>query len=190
MIKIGVTGGICSGKSTICRYLEELAFPVFYSDISAKNLVNNLEIKNKVIEEFGSESYLNNVYNVKYISNIVFKDSIKLKTLTEIFKPYVDLEFNEFCNKNSDNKIIFYESAIIFETNSENNFDYIICAHAPVKTVKEWLRIRNNLNDIEINDRLNSQLDTNYKIQYSHFNINTSLDYKQQINNILDKLNK
>src|ERR1035437_8007702 len=123
MKKVAVTGGICSGKSTICLYLEILGYPVFYSDVIAKNLANTDEnLKKEIIELFGNKSYIDNVYNTKYISSIVFRNKDFLLSLNNIYSSYIKKSFKEFCSKNCDRALIFFESAIIFENDLTKEF--------------------------------------------------------------------
>lgn len=180
MILIGVTGEICSGKSTICNYLEKtLKYPVFYSDDVAKYLANNdLELKTSIVSYFGEESYLNNVYNTKYISNIVFNDVNKLQILNDLFKPKIQKEWGEFCK---NKPIAFVESAIIFETNLQSAFDYIICTCCATDTIKQRLKKRNNYTDEEIESRLKNQLDPQIKIANSDYLINTEVKNWEKI---------
>ncbi|HEU4860269.1 MAG TPA: dephospho-CoA kinase, partial [Chitinophagaceae bacterium] len=88
MLKVGLTGGIGSGKSTVAQLLEVLGIPVYYADIEAKRLMNeNAGLKQAIIENFGKEAYTNDVLNRKYISSIVFSDPLKLELLNSIVHP-------------------------------------------------------------------------------------------------------
>ena len=85
-MRIAITGGIGSGKTTICKYFENKGYFVFYSDVEAKLLANtNVEIKKQIIKLFGKESYINDTYNLEYIRSIVFNDTLKLQELNKCF---------------------------------------------------------------------------------------------------------
>ena len=88
-MKIGVTGGICCGKTTVCKYIETLGYQIFYSDIEAKKLVYDKQVKDEIICKFGNDAYINNIYNTKYIRDIVFNNKEKLNALNMIFKNIV-----------------------------------------------------------------------------------------------------
>jgi dephospho-CoA kinase len=186
MIKIGITGGIASGKTTICKYLEELGYSVYYSDPAAIYLAeHNDQLKSILIKEFGKESYLpDGKYNRAYIGGIVFKAIDRLNTINEIFRIFLLEDFKSYCvNK----EVIFYESALIFEHGLSHQFDYIISAYAPVEIIKERLTKRNFFTSEEINNRLNSQMDPVMKSMKSDYIINTySDDYLSRLSDVLD----
>lgn len=185
MVKIGITGGIATGKSTVCKIIEELGYPVFYSDDVAKEIINtNPEIIKTIKKVFGEESYIDGVYNTKLIGKIVFNDKTKLDILNSIVKYNLLDEFNKFCNEKD---IVFAESALIFEHNKQNMFKYIVCTYCSEKTQINRLTNRNNFTLDEINARLKNQLLQKYKISHSNFLINTEdgENIEEQINNIL-----
>ena len=188
MIKIGITGGICSGKSTVCSYIEKLGYDVFYSDQSAINLAEtNLFLKNSIIEKFGPESYLpNGSYNRKYIAGIVFSDKPQLDLINSLFSPYLFQEFEDYC---VGKEVIFYESALIFEHNLAEKFDYVVCVYANKQTVVKRLKERNNFTDEEIENRINSQLDPLIKLKLSNYWLTTSNgQYKKQVKILINKI--
>lgn len=175
MLKIGITGGIGSGKTTVCKHIESLGYTVYYADKIAKDLINtNYDLRNKLINEFGDNTFINGDYNTSYISSIVFNDKNRLNKLNEIFKPFLDDIFNHI-SKGFEN-VIFYESALIFEHKIEHKFDYIINITAWEHDIIERLQKRDNISKEEILLKINSQLSVCDKIKYSDFNINTSVD--------------
>ena len=95
MIKVGVTGGIGSGKTTVCKLFEQFSIPVYYADDKAKEIVvNNKECKSQIINAFGVNSYLDNgSLNRKYLADKVFSDNEKIEKLNAIVHPLVDLDF-------------------------------------------------------------------------------------------------
>lgn len=187
MKKIGVTGGICSGKSTVCAYIEKLGYDVFYSDQNALYLAeNNQQLKDNIIETFGNESYCDGQYNRKFIANIVFSDKNKLDTLNSLFKPFITESFDNFC---ISKEIVFYESALIFEHHNENKFDFIINIYASNEVVIKRLKERNKFTNKEIENRLNSQSSVLYKLEKSDFSIDTSDGtFKKDIEYIISEL--
>ncbi len=190
-VTVAITGGIASGKSTVCKYLQNKGYTVYYSDVEAKSIANrNNELKNDIIKEFGEESYKDGVYNTKYIANIVFNDKNELDKLNKIFKVHLRQDWYDFVEKHKSEKIIFYESALIFEHKVEKDYDYIICVYANIDTIRKRLKHRNNYTDEEIDNRLNKLMNQDYKIKNSDFVINTEEDWKDNVNNILDKIKK
>jgi len=190
MIKIGITGGICSGKTTMCKYLEELGYDVYYSDLAAIRLAeNNNRLKRSLIKEFGEKAYLpDGTYNRKYIGGIVFTYRDQLDIINEIFRVYLYEDFNKYCQ---GKQLIIYESALIYEHGLQHMFDYIISIYAPDEVIIERLKKRNNFNEKEIKDRLNSQMDPLMKLLKSDYSINTcDIDANEQLVNIITSINK
>ena len=97
---IGLTGGIGSGKTSVAKLLEEKGFPVYYSDDEAKNIVNkDRELKDQIIKLLGNESYINDVYNRKYVAEKVFNDSGLLEQLNHLIHPAVRIDFITWVKK-------------------------------------------------------------------------------------------
>jgi len=194
MFIIGVTGGIGSGKSTVCKFIEESGYPVFYSDIVAKNLANtNKELQKEIINFYGPQSYINNVYNTKYISSLVFTNKASLNNLNNIFKKFIKKEFENFCLKNKNSKFIFYESALIYEHKKEQGFSSIICVYVPTSTVIERIEKRDNLSKQDILNRLNNQLSPEEKKEKADivvYNVGTTEELLHSTQYVLNNLNK
>lgn len=127
-ITIGITGSIGSGKSEFTKIAEDSGFPVLRADdISKEILANNPDVKKQVIKKFGKESFLNNTPNKKYLAEIVFNNPAKLRELERILHPLVIKEIErqkkEIFKKHN---ILFVESALIYEADLENLFDFVV----------------------------------------------------------------
>lgn len=144
---IGITGGIGSGKSLVAKELYSFENTVYYhADEEAKQLVNNSSsIKNKIIKIFGKESYLDGKLNRKFISELVFKDSVLLGKLNCIIHPEVKIHFKNFIKSQKINALILYENAILFETNSDLLCDIIISITAPKELRIKRVMLRDNV---------------------------------------------
>ena len=176
-MKIVITGGIGSGKTTVCKYFENKGYFVFYSDIQAKLLANtDNELKQKIIKLFGTESYVNDTYNLDYIRSIIFNNTLKLQELNKCFDGVV---IQEFISKSSNHKISFFESALIFEHNLQDNFDLIIGVYCTEAKIFERLKQRNGFNKKQINKIINNQLNSKEKMNKCNIVINTTngVDY-------------
>lgn len=127
-ITIGITGSIGSGKSEFTKIAENSGFPVLRADdISNEFLAKNPEVKKQVIEKFGQDSYYNNLPNKKYLAEIVFNDPEKLRQLERILHPLVIKEIEKQKKEIlSQHDILFIESALIYEADLENIFDFIV----------------------------------------------------------------
>ena len=144
---IGITGGIGSGKSLVAKELYSFENTVYYhADEEAKQLVNtSSSIKNKIIKIFGKESYLDGKLNRKFISDLVFKDSVLLGKLNGIIHPEVKIHFKNFIKSQKINALILYENAILFETNSDLLCDIIISITAPKELRIKRVMLRDNV---------------------------------------------
>jgi dephospho-CoA kinase len=135
---IGITGGIGSGKTSLAKIIEEFGYKVIYTDNLAKKILNeNQNIRNKIIETFGENSYNPDLtFNNKYISQIVFngteESKRKLQNLNRIVHPAVIDEMIKETERLEQNgeEIVFIESALIYEIGLEDGFDYIIVVDA------------------------------------------------------------
>lgn len=176
-MKIAITGGICSGKSSICKIIKDSGYFVFNSDDEAKILANtNLKIKEQIINLFGNDSYIDDIYNTSYIRNIVFNDKHKLEELNKCFQGVV---LKEYVNKSLNYEISFFESALIFEHDLQDEFDVIIGIYCNETEVIKRLKQRNRFNDDEIHKIINNQLNTKEKMNKCNIVINTTngIDY-------------
>ena len=113
---IGLTGGIGSGKTTVAKFIEEMGFPVYYSDDRAKEIVNDDEVlKNNIKELLGEEAYdENGFYNRKYVSEIVFNNDETRLQLNALIHPAVKIDFENWV-ENQNSEFVFKETALLFE---------------------------------------------------------------------------
>lgn len=127
-ISVGITGSIGSGKSEFTRLAEQCGFPVIRADdLSKEILANNQNVRKQVIKKFGNEAFVSNQPNKKYLANVVFSNPQKLRELEKILHPLV---INEIERKKEgifkNHNILFIESAIIYEAELENLFDFVV----------------------------------------------------------------
>jgi dephospho-CoA kinase len=143
MIRVGVTGGIGSGKSTACKLFEELGIPVYYSDLRARKLMNtNGEIKHAIIELLGDNAYSGGILNNNYIAGKVFYDSSLLELLNAIVHPAVACDFEKWTHAHCNRPYIIIESAILFESGFDVLVDRVITVSAPEETRLERVLAR------------------------------------------------
>lgn len=173
MIKVGLTGGIGSGKTTIARFFELLNIPVYYSDTAAKSLmINNLKIKQQLSDLLGSDVYLENgELNKTYISSKIFTNSAVLKQVNEIVHPFVEEDFHQFCETHRNQKYIIKESAILIETGLYKKLDKMILVTANIQDRIQRVALRDRLSQEQIQEKINKQLSDSDKILYSDFQI-------------------
>jgi dephospho-CoA kinase len=139
MLKVGITGGIGSGKTTVCRIFEVLGIPVFYADSAAKEVMGSDSLlRAQLIEAFGANSYSENgELNRKHISSIVFSDEQQLARLNAIVHPAVFRAFDTWANQQTQAAYLIKEAALLFESDS-----YKMCHETVLIKSPEAMKIR------------------------------------------------
>tara|TARA_B100001115_G_scaffold177495_1_gene165863 strand:- start:432 stop:1016 length:585 start_codon:yes stop_codon:yes gene_type:complete len=192
MLKVGITGGIGSGKSTVSRFFSELGVPVYNSDKRAKFLMQHDDsIIIKIKKEFGDNSYLNNQLNRSYIAEIVFKNELKLKQLNAIVHPVVRTDFNNWLSQNSNANFVIKEAAIMIESGAYKDLDKLIVVNANREHKIKWIKKRDHLLLEDIENRIQNQLSDEIRNQYADFiieNSSSKKELKQQVLSIYNKL--
>lgn len=170
MIKIGVTGGIGSGKSVVCEILRLHNIPVYDADKEAKILNNSSStIREKLISHFGKDIYIDNKLNRKLFAELIFNNEENLKTANSIIHPEVALSFINWCQLHSNSKIIAIESAILIEAGFKNFIDKLITIYTPENIRVRRVANRDNISEKSIKARMNNQISEEDKIQMSDF---------------------
>lgn len=169
MLKIGITGGIGSGKTTVCRIFEVLNVPVYYSDQRAKEImVSNSELKEKLISSFGNTIYYSDgSMNSALLASIVFSDQQKLQTLNTIVHPYVIDDFSSWCTEHTNDKYVILESAIIYESGIDQLLDQIIIVEAPSEIRIQRIIDRDKVSREKVLQRMSNQFTSDKKITLS-----------------------
>lgn len=169
MLKIGLTGGIGSGKSTAAQIFEVLGIPVYYADTEAKRLMNeDQELRTAISKLFGNEAYSNNMLDRKYISSIVFSDPAKLQLLNAIVHPATKKDGEEWMQQQTTPYAI-HEAALIFEARVNERLDYVIGVSAPEALRIQRAMERDSVSREEILKRMSHQLDEEIKMDNCDF---------------------
>lgn len=159
MLSIGLTGGIGSGKSTIARVFEILGVPVYYADKRAKWLMeNNPDLKDSLIKHFGVATYQEESLNRKHLSNLVFNNPDNLKLLNSIVHPFTIRDSKEWMKAQQTDYAI-KEAALIFESGTQADFDFVIGVFAPKHLRIKRTMQRDNIQRDQVIQRMESQLD-------------------------------
>ena len=158
MLKVGITGGIGSGKSIVAKIMETLGYKVFYSDKCAKDvMLNDLDIKRQLIASFGDKIFVGKSLNKELLSHLLFEKKENQITINSIVHPKVRSLFEEFCALNVDEEIIFNEAAILFETGAYLNFDKIILVKSPLDLKLKRVSVRDSISIEEVFSRMSAQ---------------------------------
>ena len=158
MKKIGITGGIGSGKTYVASVFQSLGIPIFNADIQAKKIMTySGKLRKLVKEEFGNDIYKDADLNKEKLSSIVFSNSDKLQKLNSLVHPIIKEEFNNWCNSQTSPYVI-KEAAILFESKSHLGLDAVICVSASLELRKKRLLKRENYTEKEIQNRIENQI--------------------------------
>lgn len=133
MLKVGLTGGIGSGKTIVAKVFECLGLPVYYADASAKRLMNEEPLKSKISESFGADAYINGVLNRGWLAQKVFSDKEQLELLNSMVHPVTIADAERWFSEQHAPYAI-KEAALIFEAGSEKKLDHVIGVYAPDET--------------------------------------------------------
>lgn len=157
MKKIGICGGIGSGKSVVSRILKNFGFPVYDSDFSAKQLMNKSEsIRKNLIEKFGSEVYSGVELNRQFLAQQIFGDEQNRVFVNRLVHPVVVSDFQQWSFQ-QNSEIVFIESAILYESKIAQLLDASIFVDAPLEIRVERIVKRNNCTEEEALARISVQ---------------------------------
>lgn len=158
MLRIGVTGGIGSGKSTVAKIFETLGIPVYYADDASKRLMNeDVELKENIQKHFGKETYTDGKLNRNVLSSLVFNNVEKLELLNSIVHPATIKDADNWMKKQKAPYAI-KEAALIFESGSQQYLDKVIGVSAPVAVRINRVMQRDTITRDEVINRMNKQI--------------------------------
>jgi len=168
MMVVGLTGGIGSGKSTIAKEFAALGIAVFNSDEQAKALIaTDAQVKERIIATFGEEAYQNGEYNRAYIAQIVFNNPEKLAILNNIVHPALAKYFKQWAKKQTS-LYVLKEAAILFESGSYKDCDYIITVTAPEEVRIARVMARDHCTETQVRARMAQQWSDAQRIALSN----------------------
>jgi len=170
MKRVGLTGGIGSGKTTVAKLFELFNVPVYYADLRARRLTNSHpEIIRQVKNLFGSDIYIQGCLDREKVAGAVFSDRELLGKLSSIIHPIVKSDFDAWCSEHSKSPLIVQEAAILFENGSYHLFDKMILVTAPVELRVQRVVQRDQVGRDAILDRMKNQWDDKQKEQLADY---------------------
>jgi dephospho-CoA kinase len=174
--KIGLTGGIGSGKSYVSRIFQALLVPVFYADNEAKQILNEPDVLKAVSEALDTNiiDRNSNLADRKKIAELVFNAPDKLNLLNQIIHPKVEHRFIDFCKKYQSEKYVIKEAAILFESGSYKNLEGIICVVSPLDLRLKRVAERDHQIEAEILKRINNQWTDEERVARSNWVIHNN----------------
>lgn len=169
VLKIGLTGGIGSGKSTVAQLFELLGVPVYYADAASKRLYQtNKELAASIKRHFGEDIYEGDQLNRAKLSSIVFSNEEKLQLLNSLVHPPTIKDAEEWMAQQTTPYVI-KEAALLFESGSISDLDYIIGVYAPQHLRLKRVMDRDNTSREEVLKRMKRQIDENIKMRLCDF---------------------
>lgn len=192
-LRIGITGGIGSGKSKFCEVAKSLGYKVILADEISKNiLANDSNVKMKIIETFGANSFVDNAPNKKFLAEQVFSNPEQLLKINSILHPPTLNRINKLMDEHlkTDN-LVFVESALIYEIEIEEMFDYVVLVTANDENKIKRVSERSGLSAEEIKKRIDNQLTDDEKKGWADFtleNNGTEQDFANKCGFIINLL--
>lgn len=191
MLKVGLTGGIGSGKSVVSRILVAMGYTVFNSDDSARKIVNeNARVREALCAEFGADLYQNGLLDRPKLAKIIFSDTGARERVNHLIHPFVREAFNELA-ENSRHSLIFNEAAILFETDAAARMDRMILVTAPEEVRIQRVMQRDGATEEEVRMRMKQQWSDAQKIPLADFQIinDDAQPVLAQVERVVEELN-
>lgn len=168
-LKIGITGGIGTGKTAASNFFKKLGVPVFNADQEAKWLMNNEPSLIQSIKDlFGDKAYIDNSLNRSFIADHIFKDQKIKEKMEQLVHPAVGNHFQRWISK-QEVPYILKEAALIYEIGDEKNLDHVIVVDAALDERIERVKKRDNSNLDAISDRIKNQMEQHVKVGKADF---------------------
>ena len=169
MLRIGLTGGIGSGKTTVAKIFEVLGVPVYYADDAAKRLMSeNESLRGEIIRQFGKGAYSGTLLNRSFLGDLVFKDPAKLASLNAIVHPATLLDAKHWLSMQTTHYAI-KEAALIFEAGAHKDLDYVIGVSSSASIRIQRIMKRDGLSREEVSARMDKQMNETIKMKLCDF---------------------
>jgi len=169
MLKIGLTGGIGSGKTTVAKIFKQLGIPVYLSDDRAKALMlENESLRKSLIGLFGEQAYVDGVLNRAYLASIVFSNDEALTKLNELVHPILQKDF-ELWSSHQQSPYIIKEAAILLESGANKGLDKVVLVEAPKELKISRVVQRDHVEYEDVVARMNKQWTDSQKREHSDY---------------------
>lgn len=163
-IRIGITGGIGSGKSVVSKILSLLDIPIYLSDDEAKRLTATDEtIRRELTDLLGDELYQGGMLNKQKLTNYLFASSENAEKINAIIHPQVKQDFRRWCTRHSSSQFVAMESAILFESGFDSEVDVVVMVYAPQEVRIQRAMMRDGASRKQIEQRIQNQMDDEAK---------------------------
>jgi len=172
--RLGVTGGIGSGKTTVCRIFRVLGVPVFVADAAAREVMNNDPgIRDRINSIAGEDLYSGGELDRMELARLIFNRPEMLKSVNAAVHPVVLQIFSKWADE-SDAPYVIMEAAVLFESKADTFVDRVVAISAPVEERIARVMGRNELSREQVIERINNQLEDDEREEQSHYVINNA----------------
>jgi dephospho-CoA kinase len=159
MFKLGLTGGIGSGKTLVCQIFEKLGVPVYYADAAARELMNSdAGLIAGIRRMFGDEAYGKEGLNRKYLADSVFGDHVRLSGLNQLVHPAVRKDFMQWAEGQEEAAYVIEEAAILFESGASAGMDLTVLVYAPEEIRIDRVMKRDGIKREAVRKRMEHQM--------------------------------
>jgi dephospho-CoA kinase len=190
MKKIGITGGIGSGKSFVANIIEKMGYPVYYSDVRSKELTNiHPIIRQGLIDLVGENVYFEGELDKKILASAIFSNEEMRLKVNQLIHPIVRQDFEDWA-KAQTSDLIFNEAAILFETGAYRNFDATVLIYAPIELRLKRVLKRDIITKEEVLARINNQMSDEEKLKMTPYSIlnDGESPLLKQIEEVIEKI--
>ncbi len=160
MIKVGLTGNIGSGKTTVAKLFSMQGIPIYYADERGRYLLDQPKTRDQVKGFFGSDILMaNGMVDRKKLASVVFADPVKLQWLNNLIHPLVRKDFQQWCSIQTASPYVIKEAAILVETGQHKTLNYLIVVKAPLDVRLKRVCARDGASPAEVMKRMSNQMD-------------------------------
>lgn len=166
MYRVGVTGGIGSGKTLVCSVLQKLGAAVYHADDKARSLMNSdAGLKSGITALFGKEAYRDECLDRAYLADLVFRNSELLGQLNKLVHPVVRQDFDRWVQKQSGSHYVVEEAAILFESGASREMDLSVLVSAPEEVRIKRVMERDGVSREKVIMRMKNQMEESEKMK-------------------------
>lgn len=169
MIKIGLTGNIGTGKSTVAKIFESLGIPIYHADLQAKKMLEKPTVKKALQNKFGEDIFSQESVDKKKLAEVVFKNADKLNILNSIIHPLVKKDLAEFFVEMKHHPYVIQEAAILFESGFYKEFDKTIMVTSSEEIANKRVMERDGVSLQDVEQRRSNQWSQAEKIEMADF---------------------